>query len=351
MEFKLITDKSEWNNFVSSFSYTTLFLSWEWSQFELSIGSKFETWGVYDQNHLVGIFPLKTIYARRGKYVHVRHAPLLDWSNLSLVSEVMGFLKKYAHEKKAHFIRISPLLPNTSESNEILTKLGFNPSVIHETDAELTIILNLTKPENELLGEMRKTTRNLIRKGEKLGIVVKHATDFELFEDFTKVYLDTVKRQQWNAYSTNYIEKEYRIFCDAGKADMFVAYYQNKPLAAAVFIRHEKQIIYHFGGSVTEFRDIPSAYLLHWEAIKLFKSEGYSLYNFWGVSPADKPKHPWYGLSLFKRGFSVVELSFVHSQDLDLKPFAKLTHIFELIESVRRGYRSFSLHNNRTFRD
>lgn len=339
MEFKIVTNKSEWDTFVSTFDYTTMFLSWEWCQFEQKIGSKLETWGVYENNVLIGVLPMKTIKARRGKYLHIRHAPLIDWDNEELAKNTIEFLKQKAKEKGLHFIRISPLLRNTSENTKMLEMYGLRESVIHATDAELTVALDLTKSEDTIFQEMRKTTRNSIKKAEKLELVVMHTNNFDLFDDFISVYKDTVARQGWNAYSESYIRSEYEIFSSAGKADMFVSYYKGEPISASIFIRHNNQVIYHFSGSVTKFRDIPSSYLLHWEAIKFFKNEGFKLYNFWGVSPENNIKHPWYGLSLFKRGFTSNELEFVHSHDLDIRPFAYLTHTFEYIESRLRGYR------------
>lgn len=339
MDFKQITTKEEWESAVAKFDYTTMFLAWEWCQFEQAMGSNLETWGVYKDRELVGVIPLKVIKARRGIYIHVRHGPLIPWEDQEVAKATVAFLKEKAIEKNVHFIRISPLLKNTEVNKKLLRDLGFKNSVIHATDAELTVVLDLTKSEETILKEMRKTTRNLIKKAQQLSIGVKHVRNFELFEDFISVYKDTVKRQGWNAYSEKYIRTEYEMFSKAGKADMFVSYYNGEPISASIFISHANQVIYHFSGSVTKFRDIPSSYLLHWEAIKYFKKEGFKLYNFWGVSPENLPKHPWHGLSLFKRGFASTELEFVHSQDLDIKLFAFLTHLFELIESKRRGYR------------
>lgn len=339
MQIKKITDKNIWNKALENFKYSTIFLSWEWSEFERSVGSKFENWGVFDGDKLTGLIPIKVINAKRGKYLHIRHGPLIDWTKEALVKEVVSFLKKKAVEEGSHFVRVSPLLSKTKENEYILREFGFVSSNTHATDAELTVVLDLIKDEEVILSEMRKTTRNLIRKAQKLGIVVKHVSDLSLFDDFSKVYLDTVERQKWTAYSVDYIKKEYLIFSKENCAEMFVAYFENKPISASIFIKHRDQVIYHYSGSVTEFRNIPSAYLLHWEAIRYFKSLGFSLYNFWGVSPENKKNHPWYGLSLFKRGFTNQEMEFIHAHDLIISLFAHLTRSYECLESKLRGYK------------
>jgi lipid II:glycine glycyltransferase (peptidoglycan interpeptide bridge formation enzyme) len=339
MEIKKIENKKIWDGVLEKFDYTTMFLSWEWSEFERSNGADFENWGVFDGEDFIGLLPVKIIKARRGKYIHLRHAPLIDWKNGDVVEVVKDFILNKVKQTNTHFARISPLLSKTVENESLLKDLGFVPSLTHATDAELTVVVDLEQSEEEIMKNMRKTTRNLVRKAQKMGLTVKHSDDFSLFEDFKKVYLDTVERQGWNAYSIDYIKREYQIFSDNGKADMFVSYLDGDPISASIFIKHHNQVIYHYSGSVTKYRNVPSAYLLHWEAIKHYKNLGFTLYNFWGVSPEGNKKHPWYGLSLFKRGFTKKELEFVHAHDLVVNPFAHLTRIYELLEAKIRGYK------------
>jgi len=338
MQIKEVKNKDLWNLALDNFGYSTMFLSWEWSEFERSIGNKFENWGLFDGDKLIGLIPIKIINAKRGRYIHVRHGPLIDWSNDTLVNSVISFLRKKAMEEGSSFIRISPLLSRTRDNKQILKELKFVPSNTHATDAELTVVLDLTKGTDTILSEMRKTTRNLIRKAQKIGVSVRHTSDLSLFNDFSKVYLDTVKRKKWVAYSIDYIKKEYLTFARTGCAEIFVAYLNDKAISASIFIKHRNQVIYHYSGSLTEFRNIPSAYLLHWEAIKYFKSAGFSLYNFWGVCPENQKNHPWYGLSLFKRGFTNKEMEFIHAHDLVVSPLGHLTRIYDYIESKFKGY-------------
>ena len=124
----------------------------------------------------------------------------------------------------------------------------------------------------------------------------------------------------------------------AGNARIFIAYYNGEPIAGSIFIIHRSQVIYHYSGSLGKHRNIPSAYLLHWEAIKYFKQLGIKIYNFWGVCKENQTKHPWFGLSLFKRGFSNKELEFLHAQDLIIKPAAYLTRVYEWLEARWRGF-------------
>ena len=336
LEIKHITHKQEWESGLSRYSYTTMFLAWEWGEFEISRGNDFEFYGVYENQRLVGLIPIKTVNAKRGKYLHVRHGPVIYWENEAVVKTVIDFLKQKAKEKGVQFVRISPLVSKGDRRK--MKKLGFKNATSHANDDELTVIIDLRKNINEILTGMRKNTRNLIRRADKEGIFIKYCHDLSFFDDFAKVYLDTVNRKQWTAYPIEYIKAEYAAFARIGNARIFVAYYKGQPISASIFIIHRNQVIYHYSGSAKRFKNLPSTYLLHWEAIKYFKDLGLIIYNFWGVCREGQRSHPWYGLSLFKRGFSNIQLEFLHAQDLVLHPFAHITRLYEWFEAKWRGY-------------
>jgi lipid II:glycine glycyltransferase (peptidoglycan interpeptide bridge formation enzyme) len=340
MEIIKIDTKQDWDTALAKFKYTTHFLAWEWGEFEKSLGNTFETWGVYEGDTIVGLLPLNFLHAKRGKYLHLRHGPLINFSNEELLSKIVEFIKQKASQKGAHLVRISPLIDNSQNNKDLLSKHGFMEATTHSRDAELTVVIDLEQSEEQILSDMRKNTRNLIKKAEKIGVEIKRVSDPSLFDDFLEIYNDTVNRQKWTAYSGEYIKNEFEIFSKVNRAEMFVAYYKGIAVAASIFIIHRNQVIYHHSGSLSDFRNLPSMYLLHWEAIKYFKQKGLEIYNFWGVSPENAKKHPWSGLSLFKRGFTKKEMEFIHAHDLVIHPMGHLTRLYEYLEAKIRGYKN-----------
>jgi lipid II:glycine glycyltransferase (peptidoglycan interpeptide bridge formation enzyme) len=338
MEFKIIEDKQTWENFLERQENRSMFLSWNWAEFEQIMGSDFRTFGIFDGEKLVGVLPIKTVRARRGMYLHVRHAPVIDWMNAKLAVSTKDFLVKFARKQKVDFVRISPLVEKNLKNEEALRSLGFKPATTHSVDAELTLVIDLSQTEEEMLKNMRKQTRYYIRQAEKMGIEVKQTDGIEYWNAFMKIHSDTVARQKWTAYSEKYMRIEYDIFRRDRMARMFVSFYKGQPISSAIFIYYGGQSVYHHSGSLSQFRSIPSTYLLQWEAVKYAKQRGLKFHNLWGVSPEGEKKHPWYGLSLFKRGFGGQEVEFIHAQDLVVRPWAHVTRTFELVEKKLRGY-------------
>src|SRR5690606_15201404 len=118
---------------------------------------------------------------------------------------------------------------------------------------------------------------------------------------------DTVQRQEWTAYDKNYIRKEFEAFVKHDQANLFLAEYEGKIIAGAIFIYYQDQVYYHHSGSLTAYRKIPAPYLIQWKSIQEAKARGTRTYNFFGIARDDREDHPWHGLTFFKKGFGGYE--------------------------------------------
>ena len=336
--FKLVEDGQAWNSFALTHPESSFLVSWEWGEFITHYKGGYENYGVYEGETLVALLPLSHVKAKRGNYLHLRHAPVMNWDENELVEFVFEQISLLGKDKGAHFVRISPRLSESVSIKEMLNSYGYTPALTHEVDAERTLIVDTTKDEEQLTKELRKNYRNYLRKAEKIGIEVIHTDGMEHFEEFWNIFTDAVKRNDWVAYSKDYVKKEYEHFAGKGMARMFLSRYEERFISAAIFIYFNDQCVYHHSGSLTEFRKIPATYLLQWEAIKYTKSLGISRHNLWGVVGEDEKDHPWYGLSFFKRGFGGYLDQTVHAHDNILHPFAHVTRFYEMIEKRWRGY-------------
>jgi lipid II:glycine glycyltransferase (peptidoglycan interpeptide bridge formation enzyme) len=83
-------------------------------------------------------------------------------------------------------------------------------------------------------------------------------------------------------------------------------------------IRFGKVCVYYIAASDIKHSKFSPNYLCQWEAIKKAKTDGCTIYNFWGVSPDNNSKHPIAGVSKFKRRFAGYDYSLLHAQDLPL---------------------------------
>jgi lipid II:glycine glycyltransferase (peptidoglycan interpeptide bridge formation enzyme) len=346
MNILQINSKKVWAAFVAKQQYSSPFQSWNWAEFEKSLGNKFESFGMFEKEKLVGLLPVKIVTAKRGKYLHLRHGPIFDFENRELWAEFFTFIIDKAKEEKCWFVRISPLIEQDLELKyvDIFSRLKDSP--MHDVDAEITWVLNLTQSEDQILANMRKNTRYYIKRAERDGVTILKTRDKKYLKEFWKIYSDTVKRQKWQAYSEEYIRGEFEAFANDEQIELYLAKYKEKYISAALILYYNNQAIYHHSGSLSKYLKVPANYLLQWEAIKNAKRKGLKWYNFWGISPVTmedgdfKPKagHPWTGLTFFKIGFGGEVRQFVHAKDLPIDNKYYLTRLFEKVERWRRGY-------------
>jgi lipid II:glycine glycyltransferase (peptidoglycan interpeptide bridge formation enzyme) len=185
-----------------------------------------------------------------------------------------------------------------------------------------TVILNLGKPEEELLAAMKPKWRYNIRLAEKKGVVVTREGT-EALEHFYALYLETARRDGIAIHPLSY----YRQLFDAPRGastdlSVWVARYEDKPIAAIITLFHEGRATYLYGASSGEHRNLMPAYALQWRAIEAAKAAGCADYDFFGIPPDDSPDHPMAGLYLFKTGFGGDIVHRVGSIDYPVAPLA-----------------------------
>jgi len=153
------------------------------------------------------------VHARRGNFLFIPQGPILASGEKILNFKFLIFkqlvekFKEIAKEEKVGFIRISPILNDTEENKEIFKDLGFKPAPIH-MHAEITWTLKLTPSEEKLLMGMRKTTRNLIRRAAKEGVVIETGTSDRDIEIFNNLYQETVKKHNFTPFDLTYLKKQ-----------------------------------------------------------------------------------------------------------------------------------------------
>lgn len=334
---KNITDKKIWEDFILAKNEANFLQSWYWGEFHKAMGKTINRTGFYDKNKLVGVMLSVVEPARRGKYLTVPGGPIINWDNNDLINVFAEHIKAIAKENNCVFVRVRPQLKKDEFSKKTFKDLRFIKAPTH-LHAELTSQLDITKSEEELLAQMRKTTRYEVKKAIKENVKIITSNDSADIKKFYDLQIETAKRQKFIPFSYKFLYEQFRVFAEFGNALLYKAELDKKLLAQAFVIFYGKEAVYHYGVSTDEGRRYPGSYLIQWEGIKEAKKRGMTRYNFWGVSPLDKADHRFAGLSLFKRGFGGEDFEYLNAQDLIIN---KPKYLFNfLIESFRKRMRN-----------
>jgi len=359
MEIKEIKEKIIWEEFLQKCEEKTFLQSWNWGEFNKMMGEKIWRLGIYDNDILVATTFFYKIQARRGTFIFVPHGPNMKISNSqSLISkkEILNTLteklKEIAREEKADFIRIAPIWERNDENVKIFSDFGFKEAPIH-IHPELTWELDITKSEEELLAQMRKTTRYLIKQAQKItDIKISQSQNLDDVEKFNELNQKTVDRHHFVPFPATYLKNEFLVFspdsqpirqaqgcpeCTEGQISIFLGRYKEELVSSGIFVFWQELAFYHHGASSLKYPKMPVSYLLLWEAIKEAKKRGCKKFNFWGIAPENEKSHPWAGLSLFKMGFGGYKKEYVKTQDFLLSKKYYLTYVFEKMRKIKRG--------------
>jgi len=344
MEIKKINQEEIWEDFLLNCREKTFLQSWNWGEFQKLQGHKIWRFGIFNERVLVSVALVLKIQAKRGTFLFLPHSPSVtpadeDGTNekYEILKTILEKLKKIAKEEKASFIRISPIWERNEENMKIFKDLGFKEAPIH-MHPELTWELDITPSEEQLLMEMRKTTRYLVKQAQKNpDVSILKSQQTEDVEKFNELYQKTTERHSFIPFSFDYLKNEVSVFLKDNQVMIFLGKYKEELLASAIIIFWQGVAFYHQGASSSEYPKIPVSYLLQWEAIREAKKRGCSIYNFWGIAPSGEKKHPWVGLTLFKTGFGGYKKEYVKTQDFVLSSRYWLNY---WIEKIRKSKRS-----------
>ena len=354
MEIKEITNQSIWQKFFDEAGSPSFLQSWQWGVLQKNLGCDILRLGLYNKEKLVAITLVEKVVAKRGKFLFMPHGPILKFSPdsieiqfsiiKSLITQLLNYLITLARKEGFFFIRIAPVFEDKPEYRRIFQDLGFKTAPIY-IHSERCWLLDLNKTEEELLTDMRKTTRYSIRKAERDGVIIEKRTDQKAVNDFLTIYAETAKREKFVPFSKDYIQKEFEAFHKTGNALFLFGNINNKAkipvsassdyLASALILFTKSTAFYHQGASI--HTKIPVTYLLQWEAIKEAKKRGCRFYNFWGILKESRTPKNWAGLSLFKTGFGGFQLDYLPTQDYIISPKYYLTYLYEKFLAWKRG--------------
>ncbi|HEY5903893.1 MAG TPA: peptidoglycan bridge formation glycyltransferase FemA/FemB family protein [Anaerolineales bacterium] len=172
-----------------------------------------------------------------------------------------------------------------------------------------TLVVDLRGGEEDILARMKQKTRYNIRLAAKKGLTVRPWADLDAFH---RMILSTGERDRFGVHALKYYRRAYDLFQPAGLAELLMAEYEGRPLAALMVFAHGPRAWYVYGASTDEERSRMPTYLLQWEAMRWARAHGCAEYDLWGVPDEDEAAleagfesrgDGLWGVYRFKRGF------------------------------------------------
>ncbi len=340
----LIEHPQKWEKFIKKQENSLFIQAPAYGDFYETLQEKQWIIGVIEDDEIIAGSLVLSVHAKRGNFLYLPYGPIVsdkctDEEREVILDYFFSYLKKFALDKKFDFIKASPFIPDSEPSRNMYARYGFRPSPMHIL-AETTWILDVAKSEEELMREMKKNHRNLIRRCNREGVVVEKSSNKEDLQGLNSMMDATALRHNFVRFSNKYIENEFEVFSRNNNALVFNAYLPDGRLdASAVIIFYGAMAAYRHSASLNLDKRLPTSYALQWEVIKEVKRRGIKYYNFWGIAPDDSPKtHPFYGITHFKKGFGGFQQDLLHCHDMPLTWKYWFNWLVESVRKIKRGF-------------
>lgn len=329
-------NKDRWEQAVAQFEQANFLQSWNWGVFHESLGKAVIRLFFTENESVVALALLVVERAKRGDYVTIAGGPIMDWKNEELVKFVFNQITLVSKEQRVDFIRFRPQELNSQELRELVARVLARPSPMHLT-ADLTLQLDLTQTQDELLAQMRKNHRSAIRKCDSLGIRVEKTNNPQEIQSFYDHQVALAQKHSFVPFSYDFLHEQFKAFAGDDQVLLFHSYQENTLLASAFVIFYNGEAVYHYGISTDANGKLPGSYACQWAAILEAKNRGCSKYNFWGVAPEGAVDHRFAGVTLFKTGFGGEHVEYLHAHDIPLSAKYALTSAFEFMRKKARN--------------
>ncbi len=367
-----ITDREQWNGFLTSQPRGHLLQSYEWGELSQYLGARIYRLGALENGRMAGAMQLivssvpmpVSVPGLHFDWLYCARGPTVEQPGSSALTALIEHTHAIARKEHAVVLRLEPNIANDdpekachpersegsgSPDEEILRcaqddsmenwitayrALGFqiNPFSVHE---RRSWVLDIRPDAEQLLANFKMTWRQNVRIAERKGVIVREAgndADFDAYYNLLKI---TSERDAFFIHSKDYHKEVLRQFAAKGDAVLYLAEHEGEALAAKMLIRFGDWCWDMFGASSNNKRNLKATYLLQYRCLQWAKTQGCSYFDFRAIPEILEPGEAMWGVYEYKKGFGGFSRLHMPTQDYVYRPLV-YTAWRKLVE-VRRA--------------
>jgi peptidoglycan pentaglycine glycine transferase (the first glycine) len=316
-------DRDVWNAHVARSDLADVLQSWEWGEIKKGTGWTpirilTENGGLIATCSVLTTRPTRALpplaYAPRGPVVNFQQPDHVD-AVVSAIREECGDAFLFMCDPPVEEGSAGDLA--LSQRMNKVTTGGFGG-----VQPKTVMVLDLDPDLDKILEGFKSKWRYNIRLAERKGVEVREGRreDIGRFHD---LLVETARRDGFSIRGRAYFESLWDHLSPSGKLKLFLAHYSDQLLSGIVLFCMGPRVVYVYGASSNEHRNVMPNHLIQWQAIRWSKENGFSVYDFRGVSPIrnGEPVDPnLAGLNRFKEGFGARYVEYAGQFDLPLRP-------------------------------
>lgn len=262
-----------------------------------------------------------------GKYLYCPYGPAIapDFAPKIALEHALASLSQLAREQQAIFVRIEPTFPFTAAD---LQTLGLKKS--HDLNPAHTWVLDLTVPEKTLLKSMRKSNVQYWQSSAKKGLKIRQTQDPAEVTILSSLLRAVAQKDNFAPQDEAHLRRQ----LESGFATLYLAEFQDEPIAAALVYDYDDTRFYAHAATSDRERKLAAGTVLLVQMILDAKAAGKTTFDFWGITLSEDHSHPWYGFTQYKKSFGGHTVTYAGTWDLPLQPFRYL--LYRAIRQLNR---------------
>ncbi len=301
MKIQQITEVDKWNEAAQSLGAHPLQL-WGWGEVKTTHGWRAERYLVIDDNQPIGGTQVlyKVLPTPFGEFAYIPRGPFGSEAAKHYLFEHLPKLLKQRH----NLLALSVEQGNESAPDAKGWKRTPNTILMNDT-----LVLDLSKSDDDLLADMKKKTRQYIRKSAS-ACEIRETSSKDEINTCLEVYKDTARRANFALHDDEYY---HTVSEKLGGASVIYGAYAGDTLLSFLWLAVSDSTAFElYGGVTADGQEARVNYALKWHAIREMQSRGVKEYDLNGLLEG--------GVTNFKQGFASHETHYAGTYDYPLSP-------------------------------
>ncbi|WP_255767847.1 lipid II:glycine glycyltransferase FemX [Pseudarthrobacter sulfonivorans] len=302
------SDRAVWDDYVDRFQGHPQQL-WGWGETKAMHGWSVDRVLVTDGDEIRGCAQLlvRKLPLPFRALVYVPRGPMCSAENTTAVLEALAGYAAARHRGVA--LSIEPDWDADSPFAAAVAAAGFKPSS-NTVLIPRTLILDLTRTDDELMADMSKSTRANIRKAMRSDVEFRKVQTAGELEQVLGIYHETAARAGFGIHEDQYYRD---IFANMGEGSPIIGAFDGDRLLAFVWLSRSGATAFElYGGVSAEGQKQRVNYGVKWAALRAMREDGCGRYDFNGLLND--------GISDFKKQFAKHENMLIGTWEKPLSP-------------------------------
>ena len=250
---------------------------------------------------------------------------------LGFVNEITSFDNARAREQNiVGKVKSMRLHTRNLIHKETPLKLAFK-----ENMPQTTIMINLSKNDDQLLKEMNNGCANRVKKAIKKGIKVR-LWDHDDYDTFFKKRQVTANGKGFSTITKPQYDRLLQVLEEKQCGNIFISELDEEIIAGSICLYHGNTIVYLYGFTDRKYTNMGGHHYLKYAMFERARDRWFEYCDLMGWAPTGFPEHPLVGVSKFKESLWWMKREFYGNYDLVLNPL--LYYLFKWFYYLKKSH-------------